>query len=186
MSAKTNQQLAIVLEGLGGSGKSTTAELLIKEVVSRGMDVCSLKLPCYETPTGRILESILRPDGYTLIPKGRSLQELFAVNRGEISQFIESGIVMGWSFVIERWPSSNALSILDEVKRFKTTASQEFRFLKEIDKQFFSLFEGTPTFKFFLDVSTKEADVSRARRDIDRGLKDDSFEVDRSAYNTRA
>ena len=85
MSAKTNQQLAIVLEGLGGSGKSTTAELLIKEVVSRGMDVCSLKLPCYETPTGRILESILRPDGYTLIPKGRSLQELFAVNRGDFS-----------------------------------------------------------------------------------------------------
>lgn len=192
-------QVAVILEGIGGSGKSTIARMIVRSLRESGLNVCSLTLPAYQTPTGVLLGELL--SDRMQIPSGEATQLLFAANRAEISQALERGLLSHserkWSFVVERWVSSNALSSIpiekydwkgvvsewldlyaNDREEFLDPVKKNFEWMSQIDRNFLSLFGKIPLIKIFLEVDPQRAFSDRGQRESGQ-LTHDVFEAHR-------
>lgn len=180
--------MVVVLEGTGGVGKSTQSRAVTDWMRNTGRNVCLVKLPCYKTPVGVLIEEML--SGHIRKWDPYTTQLYYALNRKEIGEYIERGLVSGWSFVIDRWVSSNALSTLGtlgleweevmriakrEPERFEEMLKDNFAWVRTVDGPYVDMFKGIDLVKIFLDVEHAQiAENSRVGR-VD-GVVNDVFE----------
>lgn len=174
----STKQISVILEGYGGAGKTKQAELIAESLRESGQNVCIIKLPCYGTPTGVLIRKILY-EGYPFFPQeGASMQKLFSLNRDEILYWVKQVRDMGFSLIVDRWVSSNAVSIAAKRlkgRKLRRSLEAQFKWAKSLDEEFLSLFKDIPLTKIFLAVDPKSARKSRESRE-DLTSRHDIFE----------
>ncbi len=139
--------ILIAVEGIDGSGKTTQAQELVKNLKKEGYKAIYTKEPTDE-PTGRLIREVLA--GNIKVPP-LSLQYLFCADRGVHQWELEKYLKKGYIVVTDRyfWSAvAYGISDLSGTPDYYLTAfsilSMYHRFM-------------SPNFTFFLDVSVKEA-----------------------------
>ena len=98
----------IVLEGIDGSGKHTQIDLLVRALVSRGVDFAQLGFPNYEGFFGKLVARFLNGDfgGLEAVDPHFSAL-LYAGDRLESKPAIESALAAGKILLADRYVASN-------------------------------------------------------------------------------
>jgi dTMP kinase len=109
LDLKTRQRgKFIVIEGGDSSGKHTQAELLLKHIQLRQSNIELLSFPKYDTPFGDLVAKYLRGEYgslHELPPEIPSL--LYAMDRYQVKDALEKGLVAGKWFIADRYTQSN-------------------------------------------------------------------------------
>ena len=98
----------IVIEGGDSSGKHTQAELLLKHLQLRQLNIELLSFPKYDTPFGGLVAKYLRGEYGSLQdlpPEIPSL--LYALDRYQVKEILKHGLESGKWFIADRYTQSN-------------------------------------------------------------------------------
>ncbi len=102
----------IVVEGLDGSGKATQSELLLENLINKGIDAAKLTFPRYHKPSGTLAKMYLNgefgtnPDDVS----GYASSVFYAVDRfASFKEEWEKDYKDGKVFVLDRYTTSNAV-----------------------------------------------------------------------------
>jgi len=100
----------LVMEGIGGSGKDTQAELLKNYLVSRGVEVVETREHTRDTPPGKLIERIIKREDDQIDPL--ALQILYISDRrNHCEQVIKPNLVAGKTVLCNRYyPTTVAYS----------------------------------------------------------------------------
>lgn len=95
--------LLIAFEGCDKSGKGTQVDELAKKFLMEGEEVIVIDFPCYDTPSGKIIEAIL--GGYHSIEatEGDIVQAMYVINRYEQQARIETALMQGKVVICDRY-----------------------------------------------------------------------------------
>lgn len=154
----------IAIEGIEGSGKTTQAKRLVKELNRRGLKAIYTREPT-RTPIGRLTKKILY--GKVKVPP-IALQYLFSADRAVHVEEIEAHLKAGTIVVTDRyfWSSvAYGVSDLDGTTDFYLTVFSLLSFYHQFI---------VPDITFFLDIPTKEAVSRIEERKKEQEIYDDS------------
>ncbi|HYV33874.1 MAG TPA: dTMP kinase [Candidatus Limnocylindria bacterium] len=163
----------IVIDGTDGSGKTTQAELLIKELELSGYNVETLVFPQYGSKSAGVVEEYLQGKYGQMNPQAASL--LYAVDRFDASFKIRKLLSQGKIIVCQRYVTSNAGhqggNIKDDVERVKF-----FRWLDNIEYGIFNI--PKPDLNLILHVPAEIAFKLVGARAKKQKIKNDLLEKD--------
>ncbi len=146
----------IAFEGLDGSGSSSQAKLLAERLERAGGKVLVTKEPTSDTPTGKLIRSVLQHQ-QKMNPK--ELQQLFTEDRAEhLKNVIEPALASGATVITDRYLFSTLAYGALEV---------EWDWLKGLNQNF-----RLPDITFLLKLQPAEC----LRRIAARGTKLEFFE----------
>lgn len=137
----------IAIEGMDGSGKTTQAELLVKELKKKKIKAIYTKEPTDE-PTGKMIRQVL--SGELKVPP-LSLQYLFCADRGVHQVELEKLLKKGYIIVTDRYFWSAVAYGISDMDGKPDYYMASFSILSMYN-QFLS-----PDYTFYLDVSVDEA-----------------------------
>lgn len=100
----------LVMEGIGGSGKDTQAELLKNYLVGRGVEVVETREHTRDTPPGALIERIIKGEDEQIDPL--ALQILYISDRrNHCEQVIKPNLMAGKTVLCNRYyPTTVAYS----------------------------------------------------------------------------
>jgi dTMP kinase len=105
----------VVLEGLNGCGKSTTAAALLKIMKDEGFDVCLYHDPG-DTPVGDSIRRLVKDPEVAMKPMAQML--LYTAARAELAARLEPWVLGGGHVILDRWwPSTYAYQGLGGVSQ---------------------------------------------------------------------
>jgi dTMP kinase len=103
----------VVFEGIGASGKDTQVELLKKKLVNDGVDVLVTREHTRDTPTGILIEKIIKKQEQPIDPQ--ALQLLFISDRrNHFTKVIKPALKKGMLVVGNRYYPVNVAYSTDE------------------------------------------------------------------------
>ncbi len=151
----------ISIEGIDGSGKTTTIHKVKEQLEKRGEKVQIMKFPAYKTRIGQIITDYLAGkfgDATTFSPEIAIC--LYALNRAEKKEKIEELLKEGHILILDRWIESNmafqSAKIDDRSKRIEVV-----NFIKYLEYDILKL--PRTQYVFVLDVPPEIA-VERIER----------------------
>lgn len=98
----------IVFEGGDSSGKHTQAELLLKHLQVKLKDIELLSFPQYDTPFGALVAKYLRGEYGSLTELPPEIPcLLYALDRYQVKDKLESGLASGKWYIADRYTQSN-------------------------------------------------------------------------------
>jgi dTMP kinase len=128
----------IVLEGIDGSGKHTQIELLVRALVSRGVEFAQAGFPNYDGFFGKLVARFLNGDfgGLDAVDPHFSAL-LYAGDRLESKPQLESELAEGKTIVADRYVASNLAHQGARTHPEKRAAF--LRWLKQLEYEIYSL-----------------------------------------------
>ena len=182
----------IIIDGLDGTGKETSSNLIAENLSSKGYNSLVVSYPQYNTYWGNVITSFLREDGenFDLSLKERML--VYAINRLEsvssIKKSIEGNYSKNGQFIIfDRFFTSNLITYSYFTKGTpnidKKDLAEVYRYMKSIDSLFLSELR-IPNVPIMIPTLDIQSSSELLKNDSKTDSKDsyEKLDVQRKAY----
>jgi dTMP kinase len=173
---KTARGRFIVIEGSGGSGKTTQMELLIKRLKKQKVNFVNIRFPRYKSPAGYFVNSYFKEKYgpvYTIDPYQASI--FFAMDRFDAKKEIHKLLDDGVHVICDRFIGSN---MGYQGAKFEKARDRKKYFKWLHDFEFNMLGIPKPDLNIFLHMPAKIAYRLMQNRDAELGGGPDAHERD--------